>query len=167
MLGVLCRLMSLQVRGEWRVYAACRLTPAAAVCPPKAAAVPIHEGQPGQAECLWRVPRRRSWLAAAARGERRRRPSWLSPPAAATMAARAPRQALRAAPQEKYTLRLPSPSSPVRPHMDSPVGHPGLFGLAPAAFTGKVFTNATASASHALSASSVGTGGRDRLNHRD
>jgi hypothetical protein len=26
MLGVLCRLMSLRVRGEWRVYAACRLT---------------------------------------------------------------------------------------------------------------------------------------------
>src|ERR1700722_688737 len=84
MLGVLCQLMSLQVRGEWRVCPACRLTPAAAFCPPKAAAVPIHEGQPGQAQCLWRVPRRRSWLAAVARGERRRRPSWLSPPAVAT-----------------------------------------------------------------------------------
>jgi hypothetical protein len=59
----------------------------------------------------------------------------------------------------EHTLRLPSPSSPVRPHMDSPVGHPGLFGLAPAPLTGKVFTNATASSSHALSTSFVGTGG--------
>jgi hypothetical protein len=42
---------------------------------------------------------------------------------------------------------------------DGPVGHLGLFGLAPAAFTGKVVTNATAWSSHALSASFVGTGG--------
>ena len=60
-----------------------------------AAAAPIHEGQPGRAQCLWRVPRRRSWLAAAARGERRRRPSWLSPPAVATTASRALRQRRR------------------------------------------------------------------------
>ena len=40
-----------------------------------------------------------------------------------------------------------------------PVGQLCLFGLALAAFTGKVFTNATASSSHALSASFVGTGG--------
>jgi hypothetical protein len=40
-----------------------------------------------------------------------------------------------------------------------PVGQLCLFGLTPAAFTGKVFTNATASSSHALSASFVGIGG--------
>src|ERR1700678_342108 len=41
----------------------------------------------------------------------------------------------------------------------NPVGQLCLFGLAPGAFTAKVFTNATASSSHALSASFVGTGG--------
>ena len=61
--------------------------------------------------------------------------------------------------RKRHTPRLSSPSSPVRPHMDGPVGHPGLFGLALAAFTGKVFTNATASLSHPLSALFVGTGG--------
>jgi hypothetical protein len=44
-------------------------------------------------------------------------------------------------------------------HSDGPVGPLGFFGLAPAAFTGKVFTNAAASSSHALSALFVGTGG--------
>jgi hypothetical protein len=44
-------------------------------------------------------------------------------------------------------------------HIDGPVEPLGFFGLAPAAFTGKLFTNATASSSHALSASFVGTGG--------
>ena len=43
--------------------------------------------------------------------------------------------------------------------IDSPVGPLGFRGLAAAAFTGKLFTNATASSSHALSAPFIGTGG--------
>ena len=41
-----------------------------------------------QALVGWEAPHCRSWLAAAARGERRRRPSWLSPTAVATTASR-------------------------------------------------------------------------------
>jgi hypothetical protein len=53
-----------------------------------------------------------------------------------------------------------SPTRGERPgHIDGPVGPLGFFGLAQAAFIGKVFTNATASSSHALSALFVGTGG--------
>jgi hypothetical protein len=69
-------------------YAACRLRPAAAVYPPTAAAVPIHGGQRAEPSSSW-APCRRSRLAVAARGERRRRPFWLSPPAVATTASRA------------------------------------------------------------------------------
>ena len=42
-------------------------------------------------------------------------------------------------------------------HIDGPIDPLGFFGLAQAAFTGKVITNATASSSHALSALLVGT----------
>ena len=43
--------------------------------------------------------------------------------------------------------------------IDSPAGPLGFRRLAAAAFTGKLFTNATASSSHALSAPFIGTGG--------
>jgi hypothetical protein len=53
-----------------------------------------------------------------------------------------------------------SPTRGERPgHIDGPVGPPGFFSLVPAAFTGKVFTNATASSSHALSALFACAGG--------
>jgi len=72
MLGVLCRLMSPQVRGEWRVCAACRLTQRPPFVLPRRPLVPIHEGQAGQAQCLWSATlplmasRRRQRRAAAA-----------------------------------------------------------------------------------------------------
>ena len=43
--------------------------------------------------------------------------------------------------------------------IDSPRDPLGFRGLAAAAFTGKLFTNATASSSHALSLPLIGTGG--------
>jgi hypothetical protein len=62
-------------------------------------------------------------------------------------------------PVVRFELRDMGPKGGADKGPMPPVGQLCLFGLAPAAFTGKVFTNATASSSHALSASFVGTGG--------